>query len=75
MESKVKDDFRNMTSIIMIQLYKSNKHAQVKVNEGMKMRSNNTLNALLSEFGQLHVHNTFRRVRQKYDVAFNLTLD
>ena len=75
MKSKVKDGFRNMMSIIMIQLYKSNKHAQVKVNEGIKRRSNNTLNALLSEFGQLHVHNTFRRVRQKYDVAFNLNLD
>ena len=75
MESKAKDGLRNMIRMIIIQLYKSNKHAQVKVNEGIKRRINNTLNALLSEFGQLHVHNTFRRVRQKYDVAFNLNLD
>ena len=76
MESKAKDGLRNMIRMLIIQLYKSNKHAQVKVNEGIKRRSNNTLNVLLSEFGQLHVvHNTFRRVHQKYNIAFNLTLD
>ena len=60
MESKAKDGLRNMIRMIIIQLYKSNKHAQVKVKEGIKRRINNILNASLSEFGKLHVvHNNF----------------
>ena len=40
--------------IIMLQLGKDDKHAQVSVKEGLKRHGDKALTALLKEFGQLH---------------------
>ena len=45
--------------IIMLQLGKSDKHAQVNVNEGVKRHGDKALVSLLKEFGQIHKYDTF----------------
>ena len=45
--------------VIMLQLSKEDKHAQVSIKEGIKRHGDRAMEALLKEFGQLHKYNTF----------------
>ena len=45
--------------IILSKVSKSDKHAHVNVNEGIRRHEDEALRALLSEFGQIHKHDTF----------------
>ena len=46
--------------IILSQLLKIDKYAQVSVKEGLNRHGYKTLHALLSEFGQIDQHDTSR---------------
>ena len=46
-------------NIIMLQITKDDKYAQVLVKEGLKKHGDKALEALLKEFGKLHKYDTF----------------
>ena len=50
----------------MAHVAKSDKHAQVSVNKGIKRHGDKALETLLSEFGQLQNHNTFDPQHMQY---------
>ena len=50
---------RKVVSIIMSQIAKDSKYAQVSVKEGIKRFGELAINAVLSEFRQLHEQNIF----------------
>ena len=49
-----KDMMRRVVSIVMSQISKDSKFAQVSVKEGIKQFRESAINAVLSEFGQLN---------------------
>ena len=56
---RTKDELNQVMGIIMAQVSGIDKHAHVSVNEGVKRHGSEALHALLSEFGQIHKHDTF----------------
>ena len=55
-----KDLFRKMVGIIMTQMSKLDKHAQVSVNEGVKRYGEKAIAAILKEFTQLNDKQVFK---------------
>ena len=45
--------------VILVQVSKSDKHAHVSVNGDIRRHGDETLHALLAEFGQIHKYDTF----------------
>ena len=56
---KKRNEMSMFVDVIMTQLSKGDKHAQVSIKEGLKRHGDRDLDALLKEFGQLYKHNTF----------------
>ena len=54
-----KDMMRKVVSIIMSQILKESRYAQVSVKEGIKRFGESATNAVLAEFGQLHDQHIF----------------
>ena len=46
-------------NVIFAQIAKNDRHAQVSVNKGIRRHGDKALEALLSEFSQIHNHDTF----------------
>ena len=53
------DMLNQVMGIILAQTTRKDKHAHVSVNEGIRRHGDEALHALLSEFGQIHKHDTF----------------
>ena len=54
-----KNNMSKFMDIIMLQVTKDDKHAQVSVPEGIRRHGDKALDALLKEFGQVHKYDTF----------------
>ena len=55
----MRNSMNTLMGVIMVHLEKDNKHAYVSVNKGIKMHDEKAVEALLSEFGQIHKYDTF----------------
>ena len=53
-EIKSRENMKIMVGTIMSQIQKSDKHAHISVNKGIKRHGEKAINSLLLEFGQLH---------------------
>ena len=56
---KTQNELSMFMDVIMTQLSKGDKHAQVSIKEGLKRHGDRALDALLKDLGQLHKHDTF----------------
>ena len=56
---KLKDTYRRMIGVMMSQISKDGKHAQVSVKEGIKRFGDKAVQALVKELAQLHDKQTF----------------
>ena len=61
-KTKVKDTVNQVIGIIMVHVSKNDKHTHVSVNEGIRRHGDEALHILLSEFGQIHRHDTFEHL-------------
>ena len=55
----LKNQLTHVVGTIFSQIAKHDKYAQMSVSKGMKRHGEKALEALLSEFGQIHGHDTF----------------
>ena len=56
---RLKDTYRKIVGVMMSQISKDSKHAQVSVKEGIKCFGDRAVEALVKKLAQLHDKQTF----------------